>query len=170
MGTDDEPWAYDNERPAHEVDLPPFWIDTTPVTNGAYLEFIEADGYDDPRWWSAAGWAWRQEAGLAASRSSGRDSAGAAAAWCAAPLRLRTRSLPLDEPVQHVCWYEADAYARWAGQRLPTEAEWEKAASWDPVTATKRRYPWGDDAPRRGTPTSGGRHSARRRSAPTPTA
>ena len=57
MGTDAEPWAYDNERPAHRVDLPAFWIDTAPVTNGAYPAFIDAGGYDDPRWWTPEGWA-----------------------------------------------------------------------------------------------------------------
>jgi hypothetical protein len=64
LGTDDEPWAYDNERAAHEVDLPSFWIDTAPVTNRAFLEFVEAAGYEDPRVWSAEGWARRNEAGL----------------------------------------------------------------------------------------------------------
>jgi iron(II)-dependent oxidoreductase len=122
MGTDD-PWAYDNERPAHRRDLDAFWIDTTPVTNEAYAAFIEAGGYHDERWWSGPGWAWRQEAALSAPQS-----------WCrtdGAWWRHRFGTLepvPGDEPVQHVCWYEADAYARWAGKRLPTEPEWEKAA------------------------------------------
>src|SRR5205085_753076 len=64
MGTDVEPWAYDNERPAHEVDVAAYFIDTTPVTNTAYVEFVDAGGYDDPRWWTPAGWDWRREAGL----------------------------------------------------------------------------------------------------------
>ena len=64
MGTSTDPWAYDNERPAHVVDLPAFRIDTTPVTNAAYVEFVEAGGYDDRRWWTDEGWAWRTEAGL----------------------------------------------------------------------------------------------------------
>jgi iron(II)-dependent oxidoreductase len=140
MGTDDEPWAYDNERPAHVVELAPFWIDAAPVTNGAFAEFIAAGGYDDPQWWSDAGWAWRIEAALAHPefwRDAGGDG------WERRRFG-RWEPVPDDEPVQHVCWYEADAYARWRGKRLPTEAEWEKAATWDPATATKRRFPWGD--------------------------
>ncbi len=66
IGTSSDPWAYDNERPEHEVTLAPFRIDTTPVTNGAYAEFVASGGYDDERLWTPAGWAWRNEAGLEA--------------------------------------------------------------------------------------------------------
>ena len=143
MGTDTEVWAYDNERPGHVVELPPFWIDTSATTNARWLEFIEDRGYQDRRWWSEAGWVWRTGAGAEhpafwqhhGPASWARDRFG----WI--------EDLPPDEPVQHVCWYEADAYARWRGQRLPTEAEWEKAASWDARSGSKRRYPWGDGAP-----------------------
>jgi iron(II)-dependent oxidoreductase len=142
MGTSTEPWALDNERPAHTVQVDGFWIDTTPVSNAAYAAFVEAGGYDDQRWWSAEGWAHRVEAGLRAPSSWQHDSG----QW------WRTRfgvvePVPPDEPVQHVCWYEAEAYARWAGKRLPTEAEWEKAARHDPATGRSRRFPWGDDDP-----------------------
>jgi len=142
MGTDLEPWAYDNERPAHTVDVEEFWIDTTPVTNGAYIEFIADGGYAERQWWTDAGWTWVQEASLEHPEFWAPDGAGG---WERTRLG-RTEAVPADEPVQHVCWYEADAYARWAGKRLPTEAEWEKAASWTPE-GTKRRFPWGDDEP-----------------------
>jgi iron(II)-dependent oxidoreductase len=131
MGTDVEPFAYDNERPAHTVDLPPFFIDTVPVTNGRYLAFVDAGGYDEPRFWSEAGWAHRQEAGLVAPQFWSSEGAGS---WSVRRYGRRL-DLPLDEPVQHVSWYEADAYARFAGRRLPTEAEWEKAASGASVQA-----------------------------------
>jgi iron(II)-dependent oxidoreductase len=125
IGTSDDPWAYDNERPGHEVTLAPFRIDTTPTTNGAYREFVDAGGYHDARLWTLAGWAWRQEAALEAPQFWHREGDGA---WSRRRFG-RVEDLPLDEPVQHVCWYEADAFARWSGARLPTEAEWEVAAA-----------------------------------------
>ena len=136
MGTDDEPWAYDNERRAHEVELAPFRIDRAPVTNAAFAEFVEAGGYDDERLWHPAGWAFRRSESLEQPGYWRREDDG----WS----RRRFghfEPLPPGEPVQHVCWYEADAYARWAGKRLPTEAEWERAAS----SGEQRRYPWGDE-------------------------
>jgi len=142
LGTDDEPWAYDNERPAHEVEVPAFWIDAAPVTNEAYLEFVTGGGYADRHAWSEAGWAWREEAGLEQPEFWARDGEGT---WSRVRFGRR-EALPPNEPVQHVCWYEADAYARWAGKRLATETEWEKAASWSP-DGRKRRYPWGAQPP-----------------------
>jgi gamma-glutamyl hercynylcysteine S-oxide synthase len=142
MGTSSEPWSLDNERPAHTVELPAYWIDTVPVTNRAYQAFIEAGGYDTALFWSAAGWAHRQRAGLTAPQFWWREGG----QW----LRRRfgqVEPVPPDEPVVHVCWYEAEAYANWAGRRLPTEAEWEKAARYDPATGRSRRFPWGDEEP-----------------------
>ncbi|WP_224373147.1 ergothioneine biosynthesis protein EgtB [Hyalangium versicolor] len=137
----DGAWAYDNERPAHVVDVPPFLLDAHPVTNGDYLVFVEAGGYEDPRWWHPKGWEFIQAEGLRHPQfwlPQGQH------VW----LRRRfgwIEPLPKDEPVQHVCWYEADAYARWAGKRLPTEPEWEKAAQGS--DGTPREHPWGDVAP-----------------------
>jgi len=142
MGTDTEPWALDNERPAHQVDLPDFLLDTTPVSNAAYQRFIADGGYQDARWWTPEGWEHRNRAGLTAPLFWSRDGG----QW----LRRRfgtVEPVPDEEPVLHVSWYEADAYARWAGRRLPTEAEWEKAARHDPATGRSRRYPWGDGEP-----------------------
>ena len=142
MGTSTEAWALDNERPAHPVEVRPFFIDTAAVTNGDYLEFIDAGGYDQRAWWTPAGWSHRLEAGLSAPRFWQLQGD----TWWR--LRFgRREQVPPAEPVMHVSFHEAQAYARWAGRRLPTEAEWEKAARWDPDTGRSRRYPWGDHDP-----------------------
>lgn len=142
MGTSTEPWALDNERPAHPAVTGAYFIDTAPVTYGDFLRFTEAGGYDDARWWSPAGWRHRQDADLHAPKYVERDGD----RW------FRTRfghhePVRDDEPVTHVGYYEAEAYAAWVGKRLPTEAEWEKAARFDPVSGRSRRYPWGDEDP-----------------------
>jgi iron(II)-dependent oxidoreductase len=173
MGTLDESWAYDNERPVHEVNVLEFLIDRCPVTNRQYMAFMDDGGYTRRELWSEPGWSWLQQAGFrgpshwrrrsdaqgaAKSReirgapvtgaaSRGAPSTGAqdwAKDWEAIVFG-RTGPLRPDCPVVHVSWYEADAYARWAGARLPSEAEWEKAAAWDPERGASRRYPWGNE-------------------------
>jgi iron(II)-dependent oxidoreductase len=145
IGTEDRTEAYDNERPRHLVDVRPFEIDVYPVTNGQYLEFIEAGGYTRAELWSEAGRRWLEESQAEAPKYWYRDSAGA---WMTRVMD-RAQPVPADHPVCHVCHHEAEAFARWAGKRLPTEIEWEAAASWDPDTGEKRRYPWGDEPPAR---------------------
>jgi iron(II)-dependent oxidoreductase len=136
----DEPFSLDNERPAHVVDVPAFRIGRVPVTNGEWRQFSDDGGYAQPRWWSARGWEHRQSADLTAPQFWNADG------------QTRTRfghieDIPADEPVQHVSYFEAEAYAAWAGARLPSECEWEKACAWDPQVNARRRYPWGADEP-----------------------
>lgn len=117
--------ALDNERPAHRVYLDTYWIDRYPVTCGQYRAFMEAGGYDNSLWWSDAGWQWLQSEQVSQ------------------PLYWSYDLTQDNYPVCGVSYYEAEAYARFVGKRLPTEAEWEKAASWDVATNCQRIYPWG---------------------------
>jgi gamma-glutamyl hercynylcysteine S-oxide synthase len=137
MGAAAEGFAYDNERPRHEVSIPAFRIGRTPITNATFLRFVEGGGYERREWWSDEGWAWKEQYDI--SRPGGWTADGRE--W-----RLgRLEPLAPDQPVVHVSWFEADAFARAYGARLPTEAEWEKAATWDQETGTPRRFPWGDE-------------------------
>jgi len=136
VNPEDEPWALDNERPAHTVDLPAFRIARVPVSNGEWQAFVDEGGYAESGWWSERGWQHRLHAGLERPLF-----------WSADGSRRRfghVEEIPPDEPVQHVCFFEAEAYAAWVGARLPTEQEWEKACAWDPGANRRRRWPWGE--------------------------
>ncbi len=134
-------FAFDNEKPAHQVLLQDFSIDRAPVSNGEFLEFMRDGGYRDYRWWFSEGWEvvtkehW--QAPLYWEVHDGkwmiRDFTG-----------LHIIESKADEPVSHVSFYEASAYAKWAGKRLPTEAEWEKTACFDPGSGDKKAFPWGN--------------------------
>lgn len=145
IGSDDLSAAYDNERPLHRVHLDSFEIDVTPVTNAAYLEFMSDGGYARPELWSAEGWAWLENARVVAPMYWTRDPA-SPNGWSTRSMDVTSTVQP-DHPVCHVCYHEADAFARWAGVRLPEEFEWEIAASWDPISASSRTFPWGNEAP-----------------------
>ena len=140
LGTDDRAMAYDNERPAYDAAIAPFLIDVFPVTNGDYLEFMRDGGYRRRALWSEAGQRWLAEANVEAPKYWARDGD----EWC---VRVMDETQPVDPdlPVCHVSYHEAEAFARFAGKRLPTEQEWEVAAGWDPVTKTMRAFPWGDE-------------------------
>src|SRR2546421_3438420 len=137
-------FAWDNEKPAHKVWLEDFAIDRAPVSVGDYLEFVHVGGYADFRWWHSVGWEkvntehW--QAPLYWEQIDGewmiRDFAG-----------LHRASDKANEPVSHVSFLEASAFVKWAGKRLPTEAEWEKAATLSASGNTKQNFPWGDATP-----------------------
>jgi iron(II)-dependent oxidoreductase len=139
IGTKNRSAAYDNERPMHERELKPFHIDRNPVTNGQYLDFIADKGYQRAELWSSAGRKWLAESGAIAPKYWSRDGDG----WINRSMNI-TRSVDATRPVCHVCYFEAEAFAKWDDKRLPTEFEWEAAASWDPSTQAVRRFPWGE--------------------------
>jgi len=126
MGAPDNVFAYDNERPRHDVELPAFRIARRPVTNATWLHFTEGGGYQRREWWSDEGWAWKEDYDITHCPDAEAGHA--------------------DAPVCHVSWFEADAFARSSGARLPTEAEWERAATWtqrtDPLEAVGQVWEW----------------------------
>ena len=144
----DSPFVFDNEMGAHEVEVEPFAISRTALTNAEFAAFVEDRGYERRELWIKEGWHWRQ-----------RVSAQHPVYWLRDGSRWFCREfdevVSLNErlPVLHVNWYEADAYCRWAGRRLPSEAEWEIAACAEPsangrdISDRKRRFPWGDESP-----------------------
>ena len=124
IGHSGNAFAFDNEGPRHKVWLEPFALMNRAVTVGEYLKFIEDGGYDRPEFWLSDGWASLRAQGWMAPQYWTRNGAD----WSIFTL-ARSRALEMDEPVCHVSYFEADAYARWAGARLPSEAEWEVAAT-----------------------------------------
>ena len=135
-------FVFDNEKWAHEIELPPFAIARTPVTNEEFINFVEDNGYTRADLWSPQGWTWRLQENAVAPAYWLKDGQN----W---QRRVFDRITPLAlyAPVIHVNWFEADAYCRWAKRRLPTEAEWEAAAALDSHASNKRRYPWGEALP-----------------------
>ena len=139
-------FVFDNEKWAHEQTVAPFSIARAPVTNAEFSVFVEAGGYDNKAFWTPEGWAWVQQAG---TRSP--------AYWEGGPGAWRIRQsdtildLPPHHPVMYVNWYEANAYCAFAERRLPSELEWEVAATAQPtpdgnsLTSFKRRKPWDPD-------------------------
>ncbi|HTP22711.1 MAG TPA: ergothioneine biosynthesis protein EgtB [Solirubrobacteraceae bacterium] len=140
IGATPDGFAYDNERPRHRTDVPGYLIGRTPVTNASYLTFVEGGGYQRREWWTDEGWAWKEQYDIT---RPGAWTADLDAEWRLGGLE----PLHPDRPVVHVSWFEADAFARAHDARLPTETEWEKAATWDQEKEIARRYPWGNRRP-----------------------
>lgn len=140
-------FVFDNEKWAHPVEINPFRIARAPVTNSEFAIFVDDRGYLRREFWSDEGWRWREKVGAEHPVYWHR---GPGAYWTR---RCYDEILPLEEhqPIIHVNWYEAEAYCRWTRRRLPTEAEWEVAASAGPTTdgrglsGHKRKFPWGDE-------------------------
>ena len=136
MGSDDR-HGYDNEKCAHEVTVAPFEMEKDPVTAAQWTQFMADGGYERQELWSEDGWAWRQAENAHCPEYWHPVEDGYGYFYAGGIRGIHPR-----EPVTSVSWYEADAYARWRGLRLPTEAEWEFAAADDPAAGRMRRYPW----------------------------
>lgn len=142
------PFVFDNEKWGHKVAVPPFRIALAPVTNGEFAAFVDDGGYSRRELWDDEGWKWRESENAEQPVYWRRDGDG----WSVSRFDRVERLAP-HQPVIHVAFYEAEAYCRWAGRRLPTEPEWEVAAAREPtsdgagLTDRKRRFPWGDEPP-----------------------
>jgi iron(II)-dependent oxidoreductase len=143
IGARDDVFAYDNERPFHHTDVRSFRIGRTPITNATYLTFVEGGGYRRRPWWRREAWAWKEQYDITHPEGWARGPDGDWRRWTLDGWQ----PIDPDEPVVHVSWFEADAIARSMGARLPTEVEWEKAATWDQESGSARPYPWGDEVP-----------------------
>jgi len=131
-------FAYDNERPRHRTDVRGYMLARAPITNATFLTFVEGGGYERREWWSDESWAWKEQYDITRP--------GAWTAELDGEWRLgKIEPLDPEAPVVHVSWFEADAFARAHGARLPTELEWEKAATWDQDRGAARTFPWGED-------------------------
>lgn len=139
-------FTFDNERPAHEVAVPEFEIDAQPVTWSQYVEFVADGGYDRPELWLPAGWDWLQDKAHSEGRRAPRHveqigvARGGGQGAVLQTLFGQTQRRAGEQPAMHLCWWEADAWCRWAGRRLPSEVEWELAAH----TAARRGFRWGE--------------------------
>jgi gamma-glutamyl hercynylcysteine S-oxide synthase len=139
IGAAPEGFAYDNERPRHYTETRNYLIGRSAITNATYLTFVEGGGYERREWWSDEGWAWKEQYDI--TRPGGWTADGRE--WRLGALEPRHPH----HPVVHVSWFEADAFARAHGARLPTEIEWEKAATWDQADGRASSYPWGEEPP-----------------------
>jgi iron(II)-dependent oxidoreductase len=146
IGADPTGFAYDNERPCHHTDVRGYLIGRTPITNATYLTFVEGGGYERREWWSDEGWSWKEDYDITRPNGWTPD---LGSEWRVTGLE----PLHPDRPVVHISWFEADAFARAHELRLPTEEEWEKAATWDQELGRARLMPWGDE------PAMPGRHA-----------
>ena len=142
LGFNGETFCYDNELPEHKVYLQSFKMDVTPVTNQEFMKFIDDGGYEKFKYWLADGWDLVKDQGWKAPLYWEHKEG----VWVKKDFHGYNHIDP-DQPVTNVSYYEADAFARWAGKRIPSEAEWEKAASWNEELQKKMLYPWGNEKP-----------------------
>ena len=142
MGYNGKDYCYDIELPEHKVYLNDYKIDAYPITNQQFMEFIKDGGYENYKYWLSDGWekvkANKWKAPMYWEKIDGE--------WNVRDF-LGIRKINPNQPVCHVSFYEADAYCKWAGKRLPTEAEWEKAACWNEEKQQKTKFPWGNELP-----------------------